>query len=91
MGTILMLKEILYRVLGHKPPEISIDMALTIYDKTGRDQPCLDLSSLETIEFIAYIEDYCDVVIDWDVEFGTIGDIVNYVNDLKERREIESI
>ena len=83
METIQTLKEILYRILGHKPPEISMEMALTVYDKTEHDQPCLDLSSLETIELISYIEDYWNIVIDWDVEFGSIGDIISYIDSLE--------
>lgn len=46
---------------------------------TGSETNCLDLTSIEIVTFIVHIEDAFDMIIDFDVQFETIGDIVDYL------------
>lgn len=51
------------------------------YDTTlnGDNKNCLDLNSLEIVKLIVEIENTFNIIIDFDVRFNSIGDIIKYI------------
>lgn len=63
-----------------------IDMTINYETSlTNGSNNSLDLTSLEIVELIVEIEDLFDIIIDFDIVYITIGDIVNDVERMLKK------
>lgn len=69
------LEKVLISILNIE--HIQIEKAMHIGNQLGEN--CLALSSLEYVQFILAIEEEFNVVIDYEVDMITIGNLVDYI------------
>lgn len=69
------LEKVLISILNIE--HIQIEKAMHIGNQLGEN--CLALSSLEYVQFILAIEEEFNVVIDYEVDMITIGNLIDYI------------
>lgn len=81
---LLSFKEILKKVLGLTDLQRDITMETSLVYGVGKDS--LDLSSIDFVDLIIVIENYYDVVFEFDATIKTIQDLYDYVVKAKNER-----
>ncbi|HCA34956.1 MAG TPA: hypothetical protein DEP00_08045 [Lachnospiraceae bacterium] len=80
--------EIIKMLQKHYPTErITIDTLLEGYYGDDRSISNLNMSSLDLVEFISDIEEYYNIIIDFDAQFYTVKDVIENVCHCIEQKK----
>ena len=81
-NVLLGIKEMLHQAY----PTVEITMDTFLEYGTGT---YLDMSSLEIVQFIVDVEQKYDIIIDFEDRYYTIGDVVNGVQSLLLKKDLD--
>ena len=77
------MKSILIKVLCLKELNIDISLETDLVNGVGVD--CLSLSSIDYVEFMAFVEEEYNITYDFYAKIHTLGDVYNYIQKYKAR------